>query len=168
MGPQCDFLCLLYLGFVSLWFVDFSKCGHFSATISLSTVSIPSSSRGTPVTHILKQLIFFFFFFGLLRAIPVAYGSSQARSGIRATATGLCQASATPDLSCICDLHHSPQQHRILSPLSKARDEPASSWILVRFVSAEPPRELQTADFVSRVTKRCCFVQSFFFVPYFG
>ena len=28
-----------------------------------------------------------------------------------------------PDLSCICDLHHSSQQHRILNPLSKARDQ---------------------------------------------
>ena len=27
-----------------------------------------------------------------------------------------------PDLSRICDLHHSPQQRQILNPLSKARD----------------------------------------------
>ena len=31
-------------------------------------------------------------------------------------------ATATPDPSHICDLHHSPQQHRILNPLSEARD----------------------------------------------
>jgi len=29
---------------------------------------------------------------------------------------------ATPDLSCICDLHHSSQQCQILNPLSEARD----------------------------------------------
>jgi len=29
---------------------------------------------------------------------------------------------ATPDLSHICDLHHSSQQHLTLNPLSKARD----------------------------------------------
>ena len=28
----------------------------------------------------------------------------------------------TPDLSRICDVHHSSQQHQILNPLSKARD----------------------------------------------
>ena len=27
------------------------------------------------------------------------------------------------DLSCICNLHHSSQQSRILNPLSKARDQ---------------------------------------------
>ena len=31
-------------------------------------------------------------------------------------------ATATPDLSHVCDLHHSSQQHEILNPLSKARD----------------------------------------------
>ena len=31
-------------------------------------------------------------------------------------------ATVTPDPSCICDLHHSSQQRRILNPLSKARD----------------------------------------------
>ena len=31
-------------------------------------------------------------------------------------------ATATWDLSCVCNLHHSSQQRQILSPLSKARD----------------------------------------------
>ena len=30
-------------------------------------------------------------------------------------------ATATPDLSCVFDLHHISQQHRILNPLSEAR-----------------------------------------------
>ena len=29
---------------------------------------------------------------------------------------------ATPDLSCVCDLHYSSGQYRILSPWSEARD----------------------------------------------
>ena len=32
-------------------------------------------------------------------------------------------ATATPDLSHICDLHHSSWQRRILNPLSEARDQ---------------------------------------------
>ena len=32
-------------------------------------------------------------------------------------------ATSTPDLSCTCDLHHHLQQHQILNPLSKARDQ---------------------------------------------
>ena len=70
---------------------------------------------------------FFFFFFSFFQAALAAYGSSQARGLIRATAA--------------C-LHHSSQQRRIPNPLSKSRDEPASSWILVRFISSAPQREL--------------------------
>ena len=58
----------------------------------------------------MKGLVFFVFlggFFGLFRATPTAYGSSQARGGIEAVATGL---------------HHSSQQCWILNPLSEARD----------------------------------------------
>ena len=31
-------------------------------------------------------------------------------------------ATTLPDLSCICDLHHSSQQHQILNPLREVRD----------------------------------------------
>ena len=31
-------------------------------------------------------------------------------------------ATATPDASCICNLHQSSQEHQILDPLSEARD----------------------------------------------
>ena len=43
-------------------------------------------------------------------------------------------ATATPDLSHICDLHHSSQQRQILDPLSEARDQTHilkdTSWVL--------------------------------------
>ena len=51
-------------------------------------------------------------------------------------------ATAMPDMSIICDLYHSPWQCWILNPLSEARIKPTFSWIPVRFVSAEPRREL--------------------------
>ena len=63
-----------------------------------------------------KQFFFIFYFF---RATPMAYGDSQARG---------------------------PGNGGSLTDLSKARDQtckPASSWLLVRFVSAEPQQELQ-------------------------
>ena len=47
-------------------------------------------------------------------------------------------ATATPDPSCICDLYHSSWQCQILKALGGAEIEPASSWILVGFVTAEP------------------------------
>ena len=37
-------------------------------------------------------------------------------------AAGLCHSHSHAIPSCICDLHHSSQKHRILNPLSKARD----------------------------------------------
>ena len=52
-------------------------------------------------------------------------------------------ATAMPDPSCICDLHHTSRQHWILNPLSEAKDRTLSSWILVRSVSTEPQWELQ-------------------------
>ena len=51
-------------------------------------------------------------------------------------------ATATQAPSRACDLCHSSWQCRLLTPLARPGNEPASSWILVRFVSAGPRREL--------------------------
>ena len=58
------------------------------------------------------------FFFCLFKATPMAHGGPPARGRIGAVAT----ATATCDLSRICNPHHSSWQHRILNPMSKARD----------------------------------------------
>ena len=57
--------------------------------------------------------------FCFFRATSVAYGNSQAGGQIGAYTT----ATATPDSSRFCDLHHSSQQSWILNPLGKARDQ---------------------------------------------
>ena len=44
------------------------------------------------------------------------------RPGVESELQLLAIATAAPDLSCICGIHHSLLQHRILNPLSKARD----------------------------------------------
>ena len=49
---------------------------------------------------------------------------------------------AMPDPTRACHLHHSSWQHQILNLLSKAGIEPESSWMLVRFVSAQPQWKL--------------------------
>ena len=51
-------------------------------------------------------------------------------------------ATAVQDQSCVCDVHHSSWQCGILNPLSRPGMEPASSWMLVRFISSEPWGEL--------------------------
>ena len=53
------------------------------------------------------------------------------------------RATAVQGLSRMCCLHHSSLQCQILNPLI----EPASLWILVRFVSAGPQQELPTNSF---------------------
>ena len=63
----------------------------------------------------------------------MAYGSSQARGPLGATAASLDTATATQDPSCVCELHHSSWQWWILNPLSEARDRTCNllvpSWI---------------------------------------
>ena len=57
-------------------------------------------------------------------------------------------ATAMPDPNGICDLPHCSRQRRILNPLSEARDGTTSSWILVRFITTEPQRELLYYQFL--------------------
>ena len=58
----------------------------------------------------------------LFTAAPEAFGNYQARGQIGAAAEAYTKATATLDLSCICDLQCSLWQNRILNPLSQARD----------------------------------------------
>ena len=62
--------------------------------------------------------MFVYLFIFAFKAAPMAYGGVQSELQLLAYAT----ATATPDLSRVCNLHHSSRQHRILNPLSKARD----------------------------------------------
>ena len=63
----------------------------------------------SPWQALLLLLLFFLF-----RVAPVAYGNFQGWGSNPAT--------ATPDLSCICNLRCNLQQCQILNPLNKARD----------------------------------------------
>uniref|UniRef100_A0A8W4FQ53 Fibrinogen C-terminal domain-containing protein n=1 Tax=Sus scrofa TaxID=9823 RepID=A0A8W4FQ53_PIG len=64
---------------------------------------------------------FFTFFFFFLVFLPLL-GSLPWHVELPAYA----RATATWDLSCVCDLHHSSQLRRISNPLSKARDQTCS------------------------------------------
>ena len=65
---------------------------------------------------------FIFNFFFSFRAAPAAYGDSQARDQIGATAAADTTATATWDLSLVFDLYHSSWQRWILNPLCGAGD----------------------------------------------
>ena len=59
----------------------------------------------------------------------------------------LAHATAMPDPSHVCHLHHSSQQHRILNPLSEPGIKPASLWILIGLVAPEPQWEVLEVNF---------------------
>ena len=88
----------------------------------------------------------FFFFFCIFRAVPAACGGSQARGRTGATAAGLHHSHSNAGSEpCLSPTPHSSQQRRTLNPLThpaRPSVEPSSSWILVRFVTAEPQWEL--------------------------
>ena len=70
-----------------------------------------------------SYFLFFFFFFCfsfLFRATPA--DMEVPRLGVESDLQMPAYATATQDLSHICDLHHSSRQRRIPNPLSKSRD----------------------------------------------
>ena len=85
--------------------------------------------------------ICFYFYFLLFRATLVAYGGSQARGRVRATA--FATATTTQDPSCVCNLHHSSRQCQILNPPSKARNLTRNlivpSWICFHCTTTGTP-----------------------------
>ena len=85
-------------------------------------------------------------FFFLFRATPVAYGSFWTRDWIGAHATAI----EMLDPSCICDLHYSSLWCQMLTVGPGV--EPASSWILVGFITAEPQWKLPIFLFLWNVS----------------
>ena len=92
----------------------------------------------SPTAHAHSYLFIFVFFF-LLRAALLAYGRSQARGQIGASASGL---------------HYSHSKARSLTHWVKPGIKPASSWILVGFVTTEPQQGLQHRFFAFCCSRR--------------
>ena len=87
------------------------------------------------------------FFPHLFRATPSAYRGSQLRIKLELQLPAYTTATATPYPSHVCELHHSSLQRGSLTHWARPGIELKSSWILVRFITAEPRRELQKSDF---------------------
>ena len=86
----------------------------------------------------------FFFFFCPFRAASTAYGSSQGRGWIRAAAAALCHTQPQQRWIQAMSVTYTTAHGNTRSLIHWARPgiEPASSWILVKFVSTEPQQEL--------------------------
>ena len=81
-----------------------------------------------------SKSLFVFFFFSLgphSRHMEIPRLGVQSELQLLATVI----ATATPDPSSVCDLHHS-------APWVRQGIEPTYSWFLVRFISAAPQQEL--------------------------
>ena len=83
---------------------------------------MPASNSTCPVAPVLQQMgstpPFFFFLGPHSRHMEVPRLGVQMELQLLAYTT----ATATQNLSCVCDLHHSSQQCWILNHLGKARD----------------------------------------------
>ena len=64
----------------------------------------------------------YLFIYSLFTAAPAAHGSPWARGLLTLQPQTYVTTTATPDPSCICDLHCSLWQRQILNPPSEARD----------------------------------------------
>ena len=76
----------------------------------------------------------FYLFIYLSRASSVASLIIQVRDQIGAASEAYTTATAMSDLSHVCNLHSSSQQHQIFNPLSEARGQTCilmdTSWVL--------------------------------------
>ena len=81
-------------------------------------MDIPLTEMGSLREDYVVFCLFVLFF----RAIPMAYGSSQAGGQIETQLLAYTTATAMQDLSCVCHIHHSSWQRQISDPLSEARD----------------------------------------------
>ena len=83
--------------------------------------------------RILKS--FFFFFSIILGMHP--WHMEVSRLGVKSEIQLPAYTTTTAmwDPSCICDLHHSPWQHRPFMHWARPGIEPISSWVLVGFVN---------------------------------
>ena len=66
---------------------------------------------------------YLFIYFLLFRAAPMAYGVSRLGVESELQLPAYTTATATPDTSHVCNLHHSSWQHQILNPLTEAKDQ---------------------------------------------
>ena len=97
----------------------------------------PSNSLTTvPRQELLVLFVFIFYLFFVFLGLHLKH-MEVPRLGIKLELQppAYTTATATQDLSQVCNLHHSSQQHWILNPLSRPGIEPATSWFLVGFIN---------------------------------
>ena len=74
-------------------------------------------------SYLFYDWVVFFFFFFLVFLGPHPQYMEAPRLGVESELWTPAYATAMPDLSCICGLHHSSEQCWILNPLIEAKDQ---------------------------------------------
>ena len=90
---------------------------------------------GLPTAQLISFSFFFFFFFlSLVFLGPYPQHMEVSRLGVSSELLlpAYTAATATPDPSHVCELHHRSQQRRILNPLSEARGRTHNLMVLSR------------------------------------
>ena len=104
------------------------------------SLDLPKATQLENVRYDQRLLIPFILL--LFRAALAAYGSPRARGRFGAVAASLHHSHNKGGAK--LSVQPTPQltASRILNPLSEARDRTRASWMLVRFITAEPRWEL--------------------------
>ena len=95
--------------------------------------------------------VYYYYYYCLFRASHMVYGGSQFRGPIRTVADGLCHSHSNAR-SKLC-LQPTLQLTAMPDPLThwaRSGIEPVSSWLLDRFITTEPQREL--SNFIYCIT----------------
>ena len=104
------FLCYLVMfnsGAHLCWFIRKTASGFRGEILCVSGMHFYGPrllAKFESLWTIFRKMIFFFF--GIFRAVPIAYGSSQARGQIGATAAGLHHSHSNAGSEPVCSLHH--------------------------------------------------------------
>ena len=102
---------------------------EFTVSCWLSVMSHWMNDGATSWENMERGIFFFFFFLG-----PQLWHMDVPRLGVllELQLPAYTRATATRDLSRVCNLHHSSQQCRILNPLIEARDRTGNLTVPIR------------------------------------
>ena len=151
---EADFFFFVFLG-LHPWHIEVSRLGVELIFNSLSKardrthILMDTSGVLNPLTYNRNSLrLIFFFFFVFLFAIPwataEAYGGSQARGLIGATASGLHHShSSSGSKLCLWPTPQLTGNAGSLTHWARPGIKPETSWFLVGFTFAAPRQELQ-------------------------
>ena len=108
------------------WYREVPLQGSEPAYATASTTRDPSYVFNLHLSSKQRRILFFNIFFVFLPfLVPILRHMEVPRLRVESELQPLTytRATAIQDPSCVCNLHHSSQQRRVLNPLSEARDQ---------------------------------------------